>query len=490
MSGRRKLTWHNHSRDQRCHPRSIEHPATTEQLVEIVHRAEREGATVRAVGAGHAWSDVALTDGFLVETDRMTGLLDLDDGTLRADARDDPHLVRVRGGTRVRELNALLDARGLALRNMGGYDAQSIAGVVATSTHGSGTGFGPFPDQVRSLELVISGGELVRVERGDGITDPDLFAARPVQHGTLVRDDDVFAAAVCGMGCMGIVDSLVLEVRPAFWLRERRKLRSWEEVRAEIAGGVLDRHDRYELFLNPYARKDGRHELLVTTRDEVPRPTTGSPGDGERHPLIEMQSSLPLVWAALRLAARWAPSLMRTQFGRTLRRMEDENYTQISYRVLNIGAANKLPAYSMELAVPADGDVHLRAVDRILEIAHDCARTRRLYHTSPIALRFVAPSAAYASMMHARTTMMIELILVSKTRNGRALLAEYERRLAEFGARPHWGQYNTLGPDPRHLEALYPRWNAWLETYERFNATGVFNSEFTDRIGISPRQPA
>jgi hypothetical protein len=223
----------------------------------------------------------------------------------------------------------------------------------------------------------------------------------------------------------------------------------------------------------------------VTTRTEVERPDELSEGDGERHPLIEMESSIPLFWVGLRLAARFAPSLMRTQFGRTLRRMEDENYTQVSYRVFNIGAANKLPAYSSELGVPVEGDNHLRTVDRIIELADECARVQKLFHTSPIALRFVAPSAAYASMMHGRKTMMIELILVSETRNGRRLLEEYERRLAPFGARPHWGQYNTLGADPERLEQLYPQWGKWLAAHERFNASGVFDSGFTDRIGIS-----
>jgi FAD/FMN-containing dehydrogenase len=477
----RTPTWRNHSRDQHCRPRAIAHPRSTDELVELVRDAERAGSTVRAVGAGHAWSDVALCAGTVVETDALSGPLELDDGTLRPGVLDGPPLARVRGGTRIRQLNALLEARGLALRNMGGYDAQAIAGVVSTSTHGSGIRFGPFPDAVRSLDLVVARGALVRVEPAHGITDPGRFT------GTLIQDDDVFAAAVCGMGCMGIIASLVLEVREKFWLRERRVVRAWEEVRADLAAGVLDRHDHYELFLDPYARKDGRHDVLVTTRDEVAEPGAGSPGDGERHPLIEIQSSIPLVWLALRLAARLAPGLVRTQFGRTLRRMEDENYTQVSYRVFNIGAANRLPAISMELGVPVEGDVHLRTVDRILEIAAACARRKR-FHTSPIALRFVAASKAFASMMHGRPTMMIELILVSRTRHGHELLQTYERELAGFGARPHWGQYNTLGDDADHLRALYPRWDAWLATQGRFNATGAFDSAFTDRIGISRRR--
>ncbi|HET9737716.1 MAG TPA: D-arabinono-1,4-lactone oxidase [Solirubrobacteraceae bacterium] len=471
-------TWRNHSRDQQCRPRAIAHPQSTDDLVQLVRDAERSGSTVRAVGAGHAWSDVALTDGTLVETDRLTGPLELDDGTLRPGALEGPPLVRVRAGTRIRQLNALLESRGLALRNMGGYDGQAIAGVVSTSTHGSGIRFGPFPDVVRSLDLVVARGVLVRVEPEHGITDPTRFT------GTLIQDDDVFASVVCGMGCIGIIDSLVLEVRSKFWLRERRVVRTWDEVRGDLEGGVLDRHDHYEVFLNPYAREDGHHDVLVTTRDEVAEPGAGSPGEGERHPLIEIQSSIPLVWVALRLAARWVPRLVRTQFGRTLRRMEDENYTQVSYRVFNIGAANHLPALSMEIGVPVEGDNHLRAVECLFEVADECARERRLFHTSPISLRFVAPSRAYASMMYGTPTMMIELILISGTKGGRSLLAEHERRLAEFGARPHWGQYNTLGPQSG-LATLYPRWDTWLEVRERFNETGVFNSEFTDRVGIS-----
>ena len=83
---------------------------------------------------------------------------------------------------------------------------------------------------------------------------------------------------------MGIVDSLVLEVRPRFFLKEVRRLSTWAEARAELEGGVLGRHDHYELFLDPY----GDGPLLVTTRDEVPEPSDLSPGDGMRHPLIEL----------------------------------------------------------------------------------------------------------------------------------------------------------------------------------------------------------
>src|SRR5204862_3434128 len=125
---------------------------------------------------------------------RLSGRLDLDDGTLRPRPPDAPPLVRVLGGTPIRELNDLLRAEGLALPNMGGYDAQTIAGVVSTSTHGSGLRFGPFPDLVRSLDVVVAGGEALRLEPADGPTDPTRFADERLR---LVQDDRRFAGAVC-----------------------------------------------------------------------------------------------------------------------------------------------------------------------------------------------------------------------------------------------------------------------------------------------------
>ncbi len=448
----------------------------------LVQRAEREQTTVRAVGSGHSWSDVALTDGFLVEPDRLGGMLPLDDGCLRPEARE-RQLVRVLGGTMVRALNAALDDAGLALPNMGGYDGQTIAGVVSTSTHGSGLRFGPFPDMVRSLDLVVAGGEIVRVEPDAGPTDPEAFERVHGGARRLVKDDRTFAAAVCGMGCMGLIHSMVLEVRDKFWLNEVRTVDSWEAVRDSLTeDGVLGELEHYELLVNPYAASDGAHHLLITVREECPEPAELPQDKLERNPLVELEASFFLTGLLLRLFIWLFPSKVPGQMDQVIDRLKDDGYASVSYRVFNIGEANKLPAYSMELAVPLEGGRHIEAIDRILAIAKERREKERLYHTSPIALRFVAPSEAHASMMHGRATMMIELIMAKGTRGGFELLAGYEERLADLGVRAHWGQYNILTPD--RLQGMYPRWEDWLEIEGQFNASGVFDSPFTKRVGI------
>jgi hypothetical protein len=479
-----RTRWHNHTGNQKCRPRKILQPASLEELVDLVGRAEAEKTTVRAVGAGHAWSDVALTDGYLVEPERLSGLLPMDDGTLQQEARG-RLLVRVLAGTHLEALNAALDEAGLALPNMGGYDAQTIAGVVSTSTHGSGLKFGPFPDLVRSLDLVVAGGEVVRVEpSADRLTNPETFAAVYGRERRLIQDDGTFLAAVCGLGTIGLIHSLVIEVRAKFWLNEVRIAKTWESVRETLtADGVLGEGDHYELFLNPYAGDDGRHLLLETRRRDCPEPTELPPDKLRRHPLIELEASCRLTGFFLRLLARWWPAFIAKRFDQTLTSMQDDGYASLSYKVFNIGEANHLPAYSMELAVTLEGDRHLKTVDRILAIAAERRTKRRLYHTSPIALRFVAPSKAYASMMHQQATMMIELIMVDHSRGGYKLLKTYEERLADLDVRPHWGQYNNL--TAKRIHALYPRWPDWLAVERQFNSSGVFNSPFTKRVGIS-----
>jgi hypothetical protein len=477
-------TWHNHTGNQTCHPKQILHRGSLQALVELVQRAEREKTTVRCVGAGHSWSDIALTDGYLVEPDRLSGILPLDDGTLSEEAPK-RRLARVLGGTPLRVLNAALDCRGQALKNMGGYDAQTIAGVVSTSTHGSGLAVGPFPDVVRSLDLVVSGGRVLRIEPAQGgLTRAAAFEAKYGEGRQLIQDDHIFNAAICGLGTLGLIYSLIIEVREKFWLNEVRSLCTWEAVRDLLTpDGVLGEGDHYELFVNPYAGVDGQHRVLVTRRADCPEPDHLPPDKLERHPLTELESKSLLFGFILRFLARRFPSQIAKRFDSVLAGMVDDGYASVSYRVFNIGEANKLPAYSMELGVGLEDDRHLEAVDRILTIAAERREQEGLYHTSPFSLRFVAPSQALASMMYDQATMMIELIMVNGSRGGYELLAGYEERLADLSVRPHWGQINNLSEE--RVRELYLAWDQWKAVESKFNASNVFDSPFTERVGIA-----
>jgi hypothetical protein len=89
------------------------------------------------------------------------------------------------------------------------------------------------------------------------------------------------------------------------------------------------------------------------------------------------------------------------------------------------------------------------------------------------------------SMMQGRDTMMIELIMATRTIGGMELLSAHEDALYGLGGRPHWGQLNTLTGSNGLVESMYPRHAEWQEIHSELNASGVFDSPFSKRVGIS-----
>jgi hypothetical protein len=479
--------WQNDTGNQGIDPLRQVTPTTLEELRALVREAERDGCTVRAVGSGHSWSDVALTDGILVHPTGLTRPLDLEPDLLRADPDGvAPILVRVEAGMTIADLNDHLHRSKLALPNMGGFDGQTVAGVISTSTHGSGIGFGPLSDLVRSLDIVGAGGTVYRIEPSDGPSDPETYRERYPDR-ELRQDDRWFDAAVVGMGCMGLIYSVILQVRPMFYLREVRTMSKWSRVREELArGDVLQRNAHYEVYFNPYPDADGEIECVVTTRNPIEPSEYRHDRRRSRSLLMELTARFPLTPLLINLAVGLRPKISPFLIGQALRALVNDDYVNISYRVFNIGAANYLPAYSCEIGVPIDErQYHLAAVERIVETA---ARRRLLgdvYHSSPISLRFVKASRACMSMMQGRDTMMIELIMATHTVGGIELLAAHETALQELDGRPHWGQVNTLTGSNGLVEAMYPRYEDWQAIAAQLGASGVFKSPFSKRVGLS-----
>jgi FAD/FMN-containing dehydrogenase len=471
-----RSTWRNHTGNQSCQPLQVCEPDDLDELVALVRDAEADGVSVRAVGSGHSWSDVGLTGGFLVLPRGLAG--DAVD-VLRDGERP---LVRVRAATRIRELNEQLWDAGYALPNMGGYDGQTVAGVISTSTHGSGLAYGPLPDLVRSLDIVAGGGRRVRLEPLDGPTDP---ADADGEGWELVRDDALFAAALVGMGCMGVIYAVVLEVRAGFRLTETRWITTWSAVRDELVDGrVAAGHDHYELLVNPYPGRDGEHRVMVTVREEPAVELRPQGDERERPRLNELLSSLPVTHAVIDFALDFDPDGIPGAMDRVLDGLVDDAYTDRSYRVLNIGAANDLPAYSSEIGVGLEGTTPRDAVETIFAVAAKHRRLGKAYATAPFALRFVRRSRAVLSMMHGRDTMMIELIMQTDTEGGYELLAAYEQALYRFGGRPHWGQFNVL--TERRIEELYGASSvaAWRTAAATLDPAGTFCGAFSLRCGL------
>ena len=478
-----RKTWKNHLGNQRIDPLRIYEPRSIAEVQEVVREARRHGVNVRAVGSGHSWSDVALTEGFLLTPTGMTRVPSGEPDFVRPEW-EGRRLVRAEGGARIREMNAWLDAHGMGFANLGGYDGQTIAGVTSTSTHGSGIAFGPLNDALRSLDVVVGDGTVQRIEPAAGPTDPAAFEAHFGDRRALVQDDGAFAAVCVGMGCMGVICTAMVEVRERFFLREVRELHPWAKVRADLEdGSVLHRHEHYELAFSPY--DDGYpYPFLVTTRDTVGDPRHRPWDKRMRNWLVEAAALFPLTPHAINLLLDLRPSLAPAMLRGSVKALVKDEYDAVSHKVFNIGTLNNLPAYSCEIGVPMDGR-HIEAVEAVFRVAGERRRLGRVYQSSPIALRFVKASPAHLSMMNGRDTMMIELIGLNGNDGGIELLKAYEEALYALGGRPHWGHINTLSGSGDFVASMYPRLADWLDVRSALDPDGVFDSPFTKRVGLS-----
>ncbi len=483
--------WHSYLH-RNVIPMRIAGPTSLSDLQRILREAGSARVRVKAVGSGHSFSDIYRTDGWLIDTHGLHGSLPLHREWLKAtpvgiDGQAvDPgrQLAEVLAGTTIRALNDLLDRRGQALLNAGGYDGQTLIGAASTSTHGTGIGLPPFCDMILSLVLVSEGGRTYRIEPDEGITDPARY---PATEPELVQDDDIFNSVIVSMGCMGVVHSAIIQVRSRYFLRETVHADGWNVVRRDLESHdfrppLLTDHRHLNVVINPYASVArgplrGRLRCMVTTTDRVPHVLIeGEPRRNDNHWIVRGVRTLRFqkpdaVADAYNVGfdlAAAAPS-----------------FESRSYKTF-IAPGKEIGGYACEWSFSLDR--YLKAVAVILDTVNRAAADGEQVQTAPISLRFVKQSRAYLSPQFGRDSCMIELLNLYGTPGwptDYALMHRFFDALSLLGGRPHWGlEFNDLLATD-DIGALYPRWSAWLRTYERFNRTGVFNNEFTDRLGIS-----
>jgi hypothetical protein len=213
-------TWTNWAGTATARPCQVLRPTSAEEVADAVVAARAAGLRVKMPGSGHSFTDIAVTDGMLLDPTALTGITRVDREAMTVTAL---------AGTTLRQLNAALDVLGLALHNMGDVDPQTLAGALSTGTHGSGGVTSSLSGQLESLTLV----------GGDGV-------AR-----TVGRGDALFDAARVGLGALGILTSVTFRVEPAFVLEADERPMSWQDVLASYEELVEENH-HVDLYWFPH----------------------------------------------------------------------------------------------------------------------------------------------------------------------------------------------------------------------------------------------
>jgi FAD-linked oxidoreductase len=425
--------WRNWAGDQRCAPEAVERPVSEEEVAAAIGRAAGAGRPVRVAGAGHSFSDIVLTDGHLLDLSGMTRLLSAD----RARG-----LAEVEAGISLHDLGPKLAEHGLALENQGDVDPQSVAGAISTATHGTGSGFRNLSGQVAGLRLIVDGGEAIDCSED--------------------REPDLFRAARVGLGALGVITRVTLRCAPLYTLRRTDSPRPLDETLDRL-DELVDGHERFELFVFPYART----ALTRATEGTADEPRPQSPATEWLEDVVLENGVVGAFSRAGRALPAAIPTLNRT-ISRLLRPSERVDH---SFRIY--ANPRKVRFTEMEYALPREAG--REALERVLAMIE----RRRLPISFPLEFRFVAADDAYLSPSNGRATAYVA-VHVYRGMEHETYFRAVESIMREYDGRPHWGKrhYRTAAD----LAPSYPDWDRFAEARERLDPNRRFRNDYVDRV--------
>ncbi|KAF9281797.1 hypothetical protein BGZ68_006425 [Mortierella alpina] len=412
-------TFENWARTFRCVPEQYYTPSTEEEVIKIIHLARLSGKRVKAIGTGHSPSDLACTDGIMINTDKLNELLHVDKEKMT---------VTVAAGMKLEKLHKLLELRDLALSNLGSISDQSVAGAMATATHGTGAEYASLCASVLDLTFITA----------TGLT---IYCSK-------TEKSDIFNAAVCSLGALGIITRMTLQCERAFRLENKQEPAKLDEVLNNL-DSIIHSAEHVRLWWYPHT-------------DNV------------------------VVWRA-----------NRTTKSRPIERVDD------SVRVFNFDCL--FPQYVNEWSIPWSRTAEaLRALDQFIEngsvkvesgVGLDEPTDAKNGHALkvvrkeaglkvhfPIEIRFVKKDDVWLSPAYGVDSCYIGIIMYrpyGKPVPYKRFWAGFEQIMASFEGRPHWAKAHSVSFEG--LKQSYPKLAAFSDIRQQLDPEGMFLNDYLRR---------
>ncbi|MEV6293259.1 FAD-binding protein [Streptomyces sp. NPDC051896] len=400
-------------------PREFHRPRTLDALAALV----ADSARVRVLGSGHSFNRIADPgpDGVLLSTAGLPRTIDVDTAA---------RTVRVSGGVRYAELARTVHAHGLALSNMASLPHISVAGSVATGTHGSGVDNGPLASAVREVEMIAA----------DGTT------------GTMGRDDQRFDGVVTSLGALGVVTALTLDLEPAYEVEQR----VYTELPLEGLDFDAVAAAGYSVSLFTDWRKPGFRQVWVKRRTDRPAVDFpwAAPAAGPLHPVPGMPAQN--CTGQLGVPGPWHERLPHFRAEFTPSSGEEIQSEYLLPRSAALDALN--------------------ALDGIRETVAGVLQTCEV--------RTVAADTQWLSPAHGRDSVALHFTWVRDETAVLPVVRRLEEVLDAFDPRPHWGK--VFETPSAVLRGRYARFADFRALVRHLDPSGTFANDFVrDLLGLA-----
>jgi alditol oxidase len=398
----------------------MDQPATAEEAQQLV----RSLVHAKALGARHSFNSIADTAGDQISLKR------LDQMTLNKDART----VTVGAGVTYGKLAPWLDAQGFAVHNLASLPHVSVVGACSTGTHGSGIHNGNLATIASGIEVINGNGEILSLSRGG--------------------NPDQFAGVVVGLGALGVITSITLDVIPTF----------------QIAQTVYENLSFNELEHNLDAIFASGYSVSIFT-------------DWQHHRATQ-------VWLKQTVTNNRTAPMPALFYGATLQKTKLHPLTGHSAENCTDQQGipgpwyERLPHFRMNFTPSSGAELQTeyfvprqRAYEAILAVEQ--LRDRITPHLFITELRTIAADDLWMSMAYKRDSMAIHFTWKPEWNDVRQILPLIEERLKPFDARPHWAKLFTTPHE--QIRQLYPKFGDFQALVKRYDPSGKFRNDFLNK---------
>lgn len=399
--------------------KQLHEPQTVKEVQALVKQLDQQ----KALGSCHCFNDIADSPLNQISTANLNQVVSID---------EQAKTVSVGAGARYGQFAEELDRKGFALHNLASLPHISVAGACATATHGSGVSNGNLATAVSALEMVTPTGELINLSRKNNPTE--------------------FAGAVVGLGALGIVTKVTLDLQDSFQVRQDLfqdlPLQSLQDnFEAIMASG-------YSVSLFTDWQKKLISQIWVKRKVDAETRDLGDDFYGAKaasknlHPITSL--SAENCTDQMGVPGPWYERLPHFKMGFT---PSSGKELQAEYFVPRKNAVDAI------LALEKKGDLIYQQL-MITEI------------------RTIAADDFWMSPAYQQDSVAIHFTLKQNTPEVLQLLPIIEAELAPFGARPHWGKLFTIAPEVLHER--YPKYGDFLKLVKQYDPEGKFRNAYLD----------
>jgi L-gulonolactone oxidase len=431
----RSIDWSNWAGTESSKLARVATPRSEAEVVEEVLRAADRGLRVKAIGAGHSFTGVAVTDGVQLRLGALSGVTSID--STRGEAT-------VRAGTPLHVLNEELAAFGYALPNLGDIDRQSLAGATGTGTHGTGLRLTGLSAGIRALRIVLADGSVVECSP--------------------THEPALFQAARLGLGALGIVTEITVAVVPAFLLHAVERPESLTDVLAH-AEVSAEANDHFEFYWFPHTDR-----AQTKRNNRVPEGTAKRPLPGWREKLDDDLLSNRFFELTNRVATRM-PRSTRSINAIASRALSERQFTDSSHKVFV--TPREVRFMESEWAFPR------ASLSEVLLELREWVDTHDEHISFPVECRVAAADDVWLSTAYERQSCYIAIHKYHRQERG-AYFEAFEAIAVNHGGRPHWGKMHTRDAD--YLRSVYPRFDDFLAVRDRVDPERRFGNPYLERV--------